>query len=65
METVVFFLLLKTMTEIRGESILIKKLFLIVETNFNFLPEETAFPYGGNVFFNECFVPGSGNRFSG
>ena len=40
--------------------------FLIVETIFDFnLPEEAVFPNTGNVFFNECFIPGSGNGFSG
>ena len=38
---------------------------LLVETIFNFLPEEAVFPYSGNVFFNECFIPSSGNGFSG
>ena len=30
-----------------------------------FLSEKTVFPYRGNVFFNKCFIPGSGNGFSG
>ena len=29
------------------------------------LSKEAAFSYSGNVFFNECFIPGSGNGFSG
>ena len=41
------------------------KTILLVETIFNFLPEEAVFPYSGNVFFNECFIPSSGNGFSG
>ena len=28
-----------------------------METIFDFLPEEAVFPYSGNVFFNECFIP--------
>ena len=35
-----------------------------VETIFNFLPEEADFPCSGNVFFNEYFIPSSGNGFS-
>ena len=27
------------------------------------LPEEAVFPYRGNVFFNECFIAGSGTEF--
>ena len=38
---------------------------LLVETIFHFFPEEAVFPYSGNVFFNKCFIPSSGNGFSG
>ena len=37
----------------------------LVETIFNFLPGEANFPYSGNEFFNECFIPNRGNGFSG
>ena len=30
-----------------------------------FLSEKVAFPYRGNILFNECFIPGGGNAFSG
>ena len=30
-----------------------------------FLPEESVFQSSGNLFFNECFILGSGKRFSG
>ena len=51
-----FFLLLETMIERRRNQ---WKPFSI------FLPEEAVFLCSGNVFFNEYFILGSGNGFSG
>ena len=53
----VFFLLLITMIEIRGNQFQQKNIFLLVETIFDFLPEEAVFPHNGKVFFNECLIP--------
>ena len=59
-----FFLLLETMIEIRGNQFN-RKIFSCYWKPFSifFLPEEIVFSYIGNAFFNECFIPGSGNRF--
>ena len=47
---VVFFLLLETMIEIKGNKFYKKNIFLLVETFSFFLPEEAVFLYNGNVF---------------
>ena len=56
-----FFLLLETN---RGSNFK-RKTFSCQWKSFSliFLPEEADFMYSGNVFFNECFIPGSGNTF--
>ena len=60
-----FFLLLETMIEIR-ENQFKRKIFSSWWKPFSvFLPEEAVFPYIGKVFFNEYFIAGSGNEFSG
>ena len=54
------------MLKLEGNQFLTKNLSLLVETSFFFfLPEEAVFPCRRKVFFNECFIPGSGNGFSG
>ena len=59
-----FFLQLEIMIKIRGN--LNRKIFSCQWKPFSiFLPEEAVFPHSGNVFFNECFILDSGNRFSG
>ena len=34
-----------------------------METTFDFFPEEAVFLCSGNIFFNECFIPGSETDF--
>ena len=36
-----------------------------LKPRLNKLPKKAVFPYSGNVFLNECFIPGGGNGFSG
>ena len=58
-----FFLLLEAMIEIRGNQFKKKNIFLLVEAISDFLPEEGVFPYSGNVFLNESFIPAIEERF--
>ena len=58
--------MLKTIIETRGNQFLKKSIFLLVEPIFfDFLARRSSFPYRGKVFFNECFISGNGNGFSG
>ena len=62
-----FFLMLETIVEIRENQFFLKNTFSCQWKPFSlfFLPEEAVFSYRGNVFFNECFIPGNGNGSSG
>ena len=50
-----------------GRTILKEKHYPASENHsfLGFLPGEANFLYCGNLFFNECFISGNGNRFFG